>query len=153
MRYAKLMVVLVGFAATLCAADPFVGTWKLNAAKSKYNAGTAPKEQTVTIAEAGTDLNVKVTGTAADGTKIAYNYTVPAKGGTGKVMGTAPFDAVSSKRAGANDREITYMNGGKNLYTIHSKVAADGNALTVAAKGVNATGQPVDAIAMYDKQK
>ncbi len=151
MRYIKLMLVLAGFATTLCAADPFVGTWKMNLAKSKYNAGMAPKEQTVTIAENGSDLNVKVTGTAGDGAKIAYNYTVPSKGGTGKVIGSAPFDGVSSKRAGTNDREITYMNGGKNLYTVHSKV--DGNALTVTAKGVNATGQPIDATATYEKQK
>ena len=67
MRYTKLMLVLLGFAATLCAADPFVGTWKMNPAKTKYKAGTAPKEQTVTITEAGTDLNVSVAGTAADG--------------------------------------------------------------------------------------
>ena len=47
--------------------------------------GTAPKEQTLTIAETGSDLNVKVMGTAADGAKISYNYTVPAGGGTGKL--------------------------------------------------------------------
>jgi len=34
MRYTKLMFVVVGFAATLCAADPSVGTWKMNAHKS-----------------------------------------------------------------------------------------------------------------------
>ena len=71
MRYTKLVLALLGFAATLCAADPFVGTWKMNPAKTKYKAGTAPKEQTVTITEAGSDLNVKVAGTAADGASTA----------------------------------------------------------------------------------
>jgi hypothetical protein len=47
MRYTKLMLALLGFAATLCAADPFVGTWKMNPAKTKYKAGTAPKERLV----------------------------------------------------------------------------------------------------------
>jgi len=63
MRYTKLMLVLLGFAATLCAADPFVGTWKMNPAKRRsIRPGTAPKQQTVTIAEAGSDLSVKVAG-------------------------------------------------------------------------------------------
>src|SRR6266699_1767749 len=77
MRYTKLMLVLLGFAATLCAADPFVGTWKMNVAKTKYKVGTAPKEQTVTISETGSEMSVKVEGTAADGSKILLSYTMP----------------------------------------------------------------------------
>jgi hypothetical protein len=56
MRYAKLAFALLGLAALLIAAEPFAGTWKLNLEKSKYKTGTAPKEQTLTITEAGSDL-------------------------------------------------------------------------------------------------
>ena len=35
------------------APDPFVGTWTLNVAKSKYDPGPAPKEQTATYEAAG----------------------------------------------------------------------------------------------------
>jgi len=153
MRYTKLMLVLLGFATALCAADPFVGTWKMNAAKTKYKVGTAPKEQTVTITEAGSDLNVKIAGTLADGTKISMNYTVPAAGGTGKILEASSYDGVSSKRLGPAEREVSYMKGGKSVYTTHSKIAADGNSLSVAAKGVGPTGKDVDASVAYDKQK
>lgn len=94
MRYTKLMLVLLGFAATLCAADPFVGTWKMNPTKTKFKTGTAPKEQTVTITEAGSDLNLKVTGTAADGNKISVAYTVPSAGGTGKLTESSAYMTV-----------------------------------------------------------
>ena len=57
-----------------------------NSAKSKYKAGQPPKEQTVTIAEAGPNLDVTIKGTAADGSPIATHYTVPAAGGDGKVI-------------------------------------------------------------------
>jgi hypothetical protein len=40
MRYAKLAFALLGLAATLVAADPFAGTWKLNLDKSKYKTGS-----------------------------------------------------------------------------------------------------------------
>jgi len=153
MQYTKLMLVLVGFATTLCAADPFAGTWKMNPSKSKYTTGTAPKEQTLTIAETGSDLNVKVMGTAADGAKISYGYTIPATGGTGKLIGPAPYDGVTGKRMGPNEREMSYMKGGKIVYTAHSKVATDGKSVTVNAKGVNSLGQTIDATVVYDKQK
>jgi len=153
MRFTKFLLVLLGLAATLSAADPFVGTWKMNSAKTKYKAGTAPKEQTVTITEAGSDLNVKIAGTAADGSRISLNYTVPAAGGTGKIMESANYDGVSGKRIGPGEREVSYMKGGKAVYTTHSKVAADGNSLSVSAKGVNPAGLAVEANVAYDKQK
>ena len=153
MRYTRLMLVLLVFASTLCAADSFVGTWKMNPAKTKYKMGTAPKEQTVTITETGSDLNVKVAGTATDGSKISIAYTVPSAGGTGKILEPSAYDGISGKRIGANEREISYMKGGKSVYTAHSKVSADGSSLSVASKGVNPMGQTVEADVVYDKQK
>jgi hypothetical protein len=152
MRYTKRILVLLGFAATLFAADPFAATWKMNAAKTKYTMGTAPKEQTVTIAEAGSDLSVKIAGIAADSSKIAIAYTIPAAGGTGKIT-EGPYDGVSGKRIAPNEREVSYMKGGKAVYTTHSKVAADGNSLSVSSKGVNPSGQNVEATVFYDKAK
>jgi hypothetical protein len=152
MRYTKLMLAFLAFAATLFAADPFVGTWKMNPAKTTYKVGTTPKEQTVTISEAGSDLNVKVAGTAADGSKISVNYTIPASGGTGKILEPSSYDGISGKRIGPNEREVSYMKGGKAVYTTHSKVSADGNTLSVSSKGVNPLGKTVDGNVAYDKQ-
>jgi hypothetical protein len=36
-RTAKFMLLLFAIAARLCAADPYVGTWKMNIPKSKYS--------------------------------------------------------------------------------------------------------------------
>jgi hypothetical protein len=87
--FAKLAFALLGLAATLVAAGPFAGTWKLNLEKSKYKTGSPPKEQTATIAEAGSDLAVTISGTAADGTATMSHYTVPAQGGEGKIIQSA----------------------------------------------------------------
>ena len=61
-------LMLVGFTGTLLAADAFIGTWKLNVAKSKFAAGTEAKELTAVVAEDGANLVVTVKGTAGDGT-------------------------------------------------------------------------------------
>lgn len=107
MRYATLTLALLGFASALIAADPFVGTWKLDPAKSKFKTGAPPKEQTVTIAESGSDYDVTVKGTSADGTPISSHYTTPAAGGEGKII-ESPGDAVSSKPMGTNRRETRF---------------------------------------------
>jgi hypothetical protein len=151
MRYAKLAFALFGLAAVLIAAEPFAGTWKLNLEKSKYKTGSPPKEQTATIAEAGSDLEVTISGTAADGTATMSHYTVPAQGGEGKII-DSPYEAVSGKRIGPNEREVRYSKGGKVILTTHNTVSADGKTVTVNVKGTSAQGQPVDAVVVYDKQ-
>jgi hypothetical protein len=133
------------------AADPFVGTWKLNPAKSKFKAGAPYQEATSTISESGSDLDVAFKGTAANGAPFSIHYTLPANGGTGKVV-EAPFDAVSAKYLNARERKIIQSKGGKVLYTIHSKVSKDGKMLTVVHKGTIAAAQAVDGIWVFDKQ-
>ena len=151
MRYVRLVFMLLAAAAALVAADPFVGTWKGKPAKSKFKAGSAPKEQTVTISESSGDLDIAVKGTAADGTPISVHYTIPAAGGTGKVI-ESPYEAVSGKRMNANERETSYSKGGKVVYTTTAKLSKDGKMLTVHSKGTNPAGQMVDGTVTYDKQ-
>ncbi len=151
MRYAKVAFALMAIAATLFAAEPFSGTWKVDSAKSRYKTGQPPKEQTVTIAEAGSDLDVTIKGTAADGTPISSHYTVPAAGGEGKVI-ESPFDAISGKRMGPNQREISYSKGGKVVLTVRTRVSGDGKTMTATVKGTDPQGKPVDGVVVYEKQ-
>jgi hypothetical protein len=153
MRYTKLVLVVLGFAATLSAADSFVGTWKMNPNKTVFKNGTSPFQQTVTITETGSNLNVKVAGTAVNGEKISVSYTVPVTGGPGKIVESSEYDGISGNRIGPNEREMTYMKGGKAIYTTHSVVSTDGNTLSVASKGVNPLGDTVEGTVVYDKQK
>jgi hypothetical protein len=66
---------LLPLAGALLAADPFLGTWKLNSAKSIYSKGTPPNEEVLIIGSVGRDLDVAVKGTAADGTVFFSRYT------------------------------------------------------------------------------
>ena len=133
------------------AAYLFVGTWKLNPAKSKFKAGAPFQEATLTISESGTDDDVALKGTAANGAPFSIHYSLPGNGGTGKIV-EAAFDAVSGKLLNARENRITQSKGGKVLYTVHSKVSKDGKTLTVAHKGTSAAGQTVDGVWVFDKQ-
>jgi hypothetical protein len=153
MKHTKVTLALLAFTTTLLAADPFVGTWKMNPAKVKAKEGKAPKDQTVVIAESGKELALKVSGTAADGSPIMMSFTIPAAGGEGKVIQGSGYDGVAGKRYGANERETLYKKGGKTVYTVHSKISDDGMSLASTSKGINPIGQKVEIELVYEKQK
>ena len=53
MKGITLAVALFGLAGLLAAADPSIGTWKMNVVKSKIKPGPAPKSVTATYSEDG----------------------------------------------------------------------------------------------------
>jgi hypothetical protein len=58
MRFAYTALTLCVFTGTLVASDNlFLGTWKLNTAKSKYSPGPAPKEVTVKFEQDGDKIH------------------------------------------------------------------------------------------------
>ena len=78
------LLILCTFA-LMAASDPFVGTWKLNVAKSKFSPGPPLQSQTVTI---GADNKVEVSGTDGTGQTVTWSYT--AAPGTAPVTVRAP---------------------------------------------------------------
>jgi len=58
MRKSMYLVAMLAFASPLVAADPFVGTWKLDPSKSKHSGNAPnPKEATIVIEEKGRQLS------------------------------------------------------------------------------------------------
>jgi len=154
MRKLLCLFAMLAFAGTLFAADPFVGTWKLDPAKSKHSGNAPnPKDAMIMIAEQGDNYQVTVTGTNSDGSPLSVKYTVPIKGGKGQVEdGGGIFDAVRSKRISANERENSYMKGGNDAGTRRSVVSRDGQTLTNTFKGTDAQGNPMTSSQVFKKQ-
>jgi hypothetical protein len=74
MRFAKLLGTLAR-GMSLWAANPAIGTWKLNVARSKYTPGPPPKSATITYEE--TADGIKRTGESVDaeGKTTSFGYT------------------------------------------------------------------------------
>jgi hypothetical protein len=152
MRLPKLALLSLSVPLVIWAADPFVGTWKLNLTKSHYTTGTPPKEQTITTSESGDNQDTTVTFTPADGSPISYHFMTPMKGGTGSVVQGAGFDAVTAKQINANTRELHFTQGAKDVRTARITVSKDGKTMRTTLKGTDPLGKPVDATLVYDKQ-
>ena len=145
------LAMCVAGATTSFAADPQMGTWKLNEAKSKFSAG-ATKNSTVVYEAAGDNVKVVVDGVDGTGQKIHSEWTGKFDGKDYAVTGDATGDMRAYKKL--NDRTMTFnqKKAGKIILSGRIVVSADGKSRTVTTKGTNAQGKPASATAVYDKQ-
>jgi hypothetical protein len=155
-------VVLVALAALLAVSsmaraqspDPWIGTWKVNLAKSTYK--PAPKP---TVAGA-----VKMEPMAG-GFKIAIEVTNPQSQPThtetvGKfddkdnpVTGAAALNSTSAyKRINGRTFEVMGKVAGKSTVTTRVVISADGKSLTATQTGKNDRGENVNNVIVADKQ-
>ena len=138
--------------AAFAQSDPQVGVWKLNLAKSKYSPGPAPKSGTTMIEAAGAGAKVTVDQELADGTKRHWTFTANYDGKDSPVTGNPEADTVARTRINATTVQTVSKKGGKVTTTQTSAVSSDGKTRTVTTKGVNAAGQQVSNVAVYEKQ-
>ena len=148
--------VVVAFASAVAVtvsaqANPHFGTWKMNAAKSTFSPGPAQKSETIVYAAAGQGVKFSAEGVNGDGSKFAVAYTANYDGRDVPVTG-AIDEAVSLKRINATAVEETGKKSGKVVRIITDVVSADGKSLTSTWKGVNAEGQAVNNVIVYDRQ-
>ena len=139
---------LSGFAQT----DPFIGTWKLNLAKTKYSPGPPPQSGTVTYEAVGQGYKITIKGTDADGKPINSQFTGNFDGKDYPVSGNPDQDMTTLKRIDAYKIEFTRKKVGNVVATVTSVVSKDGKTRTVTEKGVNAKGEKFSNIVVYDKQ-
>jgi hypothetical protein len=133
--------------------DPFVGTWKLNIAKSTYSPGPAPKSATTAYAVEGKGYKVSVKMEPATGPVQQWSYTSNLDGKDSPITGNNPnADMVAAKRIDTNTLEIVYKKDGKVTTTQKNVVAADGKTRTVTTTGTDAQGQKLNNVAVYEKQ-
>ena len=136
----------------LAQTDSQVGVWKLNVAKSKYSPGPAPKSGTTTIEAAGAGAKVVVDQTLGDGTARHWEFTANYDGKDVPVTGNPDVDTVSRKRINASTVQTVNKKGGKVTTTQTSVVSKDGKTRTVTTRGVNAKGEKVNNVAVYERQ-
>jgi hypothetical protein len=134
------------------AADPAVGMWKLNLAKSTFSPGPAPKSQTRTYAESTQGMTLTVKTTAADGKESTATLTFKDDGKSYPISGNPDFDMVSVTRVDASTVHSTQTKAGAPAGAGVRTVSKDGKTLTFTQKGTHAGGGKYDDVSVYDRQ-
>ncbi len=156
MRKAMLLLAVFGLTGLLYAADPSVGTWKLNVAKSKFSPGqkVTPREGTVVVRELAGGFELTLTRTMTDGSKTSNKMTWPQQGGTLQNQGgTIPEGtSITVTMIAPGEWYTTYLQKGKQVQLIHSVISKDGKAMHLTTKGMDAQGKPTEASSVWDKE-
>lgn len=145
-----LVMLFVGLA--LCfAANPSLGTWKLNEAKSKLNPGL-PKNLTVKYEAEGDNIRATVDGVDGQGKPTHNEWTGKFDGKDYPVTGDPTSDARAIKQIDDRNLELTVKKDGKVITSGRIVISADGKSRTLTMSGTDAAGKKVKSTSVYDKQ-
>jgi len=158
MRKNLLMVSLAACCAIILsssvalAAESWLGTWKLNAAKSKYKPGPAPKSLTLKFEATADGIKLTSDGVDSEGNPTHGEYVSKFDGADVPWSGNPDADTASAKKIDDNSYENTWKKDGKTTIVTKAIVSKDGKTFTTLQKGTNAKGQAVNNTVVYDRQ-
>jgi hypothetical protein len=139
--------------AAAAAKDPFVGTWKLNVAKSKFEGGAPPKSSVATVTTVGQNKRRLVVHTVpTTGPEVTTESTAADDGKDYPMKGSPTVDAVSVIRIDERTIERRDKKNGQVIATLRAKVSADGKTMTVVQRGALPQGQTYTNTLLYDRQ-
>ena len=148
MRKAMLFLAMFALAGSLRAADPIIGTWKLNVAKSIFSSvylalrnREAPK----------VGAEIYQTYRELDSGQITYGkYTWPQQGGAATVSKDSPSDFIQTLIA-PGEWLITVLQDGKQIGIIHKVISKDGKTMTQTYRGVY-QDKPYEHVDVFDRR-
>lgn len=148
---AFLVLVLTAGIAYAAGNDVFMGTWKLNEAKSKIAPGL-PKNSTVVNTADGDNIKIAIDGTDAKGQAFHSDWTGKFDGKDYALTGDSSADMRSYKVVNDHTLLAVSKKDGKETVSARIVVAADGKSRTVTVSGTDASGAKITSTQTYDKQ-
>jgi hypothetical protein len=164
MRKAMFFLAVFALAAPLWAADPIIGTWKLNVEKTReLNSGKSQnpesaadtiKEQTEVYRNLDSErIEITLTRTRTDGTSSVSKLVWPAQGGAVTFLQGDPRGrSLVETLIAPGEWYVTYMREGKQYMTLHKAVSKDGKTLRQTFKYLDRDGKLLEGTTIYDKQ-
>jgi hypothetical protein len=150
----KITVVILAwcFAFTAgCLANPQMGTWKLNEAKSKLAPGMG-KNSTVIYQADGDNIKVTVNGIDAQGKANHSEWVGKFDGKNYPVTGDPDSDMRSYQQMDDHTLDINVMKDGKITMTGRIVVSADGKTRTINMHGTEPNGKKFHSMSIYDRE-
>jgi hypothetical protein len=132
--------------------DLVIGTWNLNASKSKFTPGPTPKSQTRVYEAHGDKVKATIKTVYPDGRTSVVDYEADYDSVEYPIIGIPGIDAIKLKRINDRKAEAILTHAGTEMGTAQRVISDDGTTMTITYTGV-LQGQKVKNVAVYDKQK
>ena len=120
------------------AANPIVGTWKLNVAKSTFTPGPGWRSQVRTYRATPGGASVSWTGVGASGDTMHVSYDYTYDGKDYPMVGSANYDTLNAVPVDA--------------LTVKSEEKRDGKVLTITDEGTNRKGEKFSQVLVFERQ-
>jgi hypothetical protein len=133
------------------AGENWVGSWKLNAAKSDLGQSLI-RAQALKFEVTPAGIALHSEGTDAKGTPMHAGYTSRFDGKDVPWPGNPVADTACPKKIDDNAYENVWKKAGKTIATARVAVSKDGKTLTITTDGTDAQGAKVHSVAVYDRQ-
>jgi hypothetical protein len=158
MKTVRLTVLCTLTLSLFAGADPFVGTWKLNAGKSRLPRD-APSFFFATMQIESAGAGLKSTASAADGEGIASDFTFSCQldGTPCSVTPSTPLrsasavDTITLKRVDPNTIMATGTRNRKPVYSDRRVVSADGKTMMVVRDGTTPAGKKYETTMVLER--
>jgi len=138
--------------ALVLAANPHLGTWKLNESKSRFPPGAA-KNTTVTYTPAKGDMiKCRADGVDKDGKSIHWTWVGKFDGHPYEIKGSPSFDTLACQPINDRTNRTIATKDGKVVMTGMITVAKDGRSREVTLTGTDASGKKFTETTYYDKE-
>jgi hypothetical protein len=147
-------LLVTGVVMSAQAADAWLGTWKLNLAKSTYEpASLAPKSQTTRQTASGDSVTATTDGVDAQGKPLHTVITYKFDGKDYEYKGAPdPKSTRAYTRIGEHNYQFVNKVDGRITTTSRVTVAADGKTRTIITSGRDAEGRVINNLSVWDKQ-
>jgi hypothetical protein len=159
--FITMIALVLSMAVPAIAADPIIGTWKLNVAKSKFSPvlqaitkRPPPKEYTEVYWEIeGDQIEFTNNEILPDGSSRSGHLIWPRQGGSVKVLqgGVEGLTYVETL-VGPGDWYVTALQNGKQFGVRHKTLSKDGKTKRETISGTDAEGRPFEQIEVFDRQ-
>jgi hypothetical protein len=149
--FGATFALLLASIVALAAANPLVGTWHLNVAKSKFRTSAPPKSAIAKVTTSkDREISVHLSIVNGDGKKGGFQYTASYDGKDYPMSGSKVFDAISLKRIDDHTDEVIYKQKGKVIRTSKRAVSKDGKLLTITDEAPD--GKSASVVSVWDRQ-
>ncbi len=134
------------------ASENWVGSWKLNAAKSHFGSEAAMRAETLKFEATPDGIKLTSVGTDAKGKPVQTGYTSKFDGKDVAWTGNPSADMACPTRIDDNSYENVWKSGGKATMTAKVVVSDHNKTLTITQTPSDPKSAAAGSVAVYDKQ-
>jgi len=140
-------------AATLVgAANPIVGTWKLNSAKTKHRPGPSPKGVTAVYSQEGDWIIGRFTGVDAADRPFTSTHRYKQDGKDYPSQWGSRRGVLSVRKIDDHTAEVVLKFEDGGTTTRQRVISKDGNTMTFTDSGRNSKGETINAVMIWERQ-